>query len=273
MSIKRVIVPIETAEAGRAALKAAAIVAAETGAEIEALHIRQRPQVPATEPYAFGVAVSNEFLTGLEQAAVEKAAALKRMFDETAKGVAAARWVEREGVAPFDIGAAARVADLAVYGRTKAAGSYREAANLEETLFQSGRPVLLAPPDAFGAFPRRILFAWNGSREAARAMAAAAAFFSRAEAVGVVTFGAAAAGVPGPDEAAKTLRLHGVAAEMIARDKDDRDADGFLDLAREWRADLGVMGAYSHARWRQIVLGGFTRGMLAQTTLPVLMAH
>ncbi|HBS32643.1 MAG TPA: hypothetical protein DEA40_13025 [Parvularcula sp.] len=272
MSIKRIIVPIETADGGRAALKAAAIVAAKTGAGVEALHIRQRPQIPATEPYAFGATVSNEFLIGLEQAAVEKAAVLKRMFDETAKGAATMRWVEREGVAPFDVGAAARVADLVVFGRTASADSHREAANLEETLFQSGRPVLLAPPDAFGVFPRRILFAWNGSREAARAMAAASSFFARAEAVGVVTFGAAA-GVPGPDDAAKTLRLHGVTTEIISRDKDDRDADGFLDLAREWRADLGVMGAYSHARWRQIVLGGFTRGMLAQTALPVLMAH
>jgi nucleotide-binding universal stress UspA family protein len=273
MSIKRMIVPIETANAGRAALKAAAIVAAETGAEIEALHIRQRPQVPATEPYAFGATVSNEFLVGLEEAALEKAAALKRMFDEAAKDAPAARWVEREGVAPFDIGAAARVADLAVFGRTADADNYREAANLEETLFQSGRPVLLASGEILRAFPRRVLFAWNGSREAARAMGAAAVFFSRAEAVGVVTFGAPAAGVPGPEEVARTLRLHGVAAEIIARDRDDRDAEGFIGLAREWRADLGVMGAYSHARWRQIVLGGFTRGMLAQKALPVLMAH
>lgn len=273
MSIKRIIVPIETADAGRAALKAAIIVAAETGAEVDALHIRQRPQIPATEPYAFGATVSNEFLTGLEQAAVEKAAALKRVFDETVKGASAIRWVEREGVAPFDIGAAARVADLAVFGRTADADNYRETTNLEEALFQSGRPVLLAPAETLRAFPRRILFAWNGSREAARAMAAAADFFARAEAVGVVTFGAPGAGVPGAADAAQTLRLHGVKTEIIARDKDDRDAEGFVDLAREWRADLGVMGAYSHARWRQIVLGGFTRGMLAQTALPVLMAH
>ncbi len=273
MAIKRIAVPIESAEAGRTALRAAIVIAAETGAEIEALHIRQRPQVPLTEPYAFGPAVSNEFLSGLEQAAREKAAALKKMFDETAKGASRARWVEREGVSPFDIGAAVRVADLAVFGRPADAAAYREAANLEETLFQSGRPVLLAPPDTLTSFPRRILFAWNGSREAARAMAAAAPFFAPAEAVGVVTFGAPHAGVPGPEAAAETLRLHGARVEIIARDKDDRDAEGFLDLARAWRADLGVMGAYSHARWRQIVLGGFTRGMLAQTAFPVLMAH
>lgn len=279
MSIRRILVPVETADAGAAALLAAIRIAADFGATVEALHIRERPQVPPSEYYPLGALVSEEFLKALEAAAVGKAARLRQMVDETlsaARSLGAspsARWIEHEGASPADIGAAARVADLAVFGRTNEAGKIRESANLEEVLFHAGRPVIIAPAGAFASPARRILLAWNGSREAARAMAAAMPFFERAEAVGVVSFGAPGPGLASAEDAAATLRLHGATTEVIRRDKEDRDAEEFLDLARGWRADLAVMGAYSHARWRQIVLGGFTRRMLAAADLPVLMAH
>lgn len=279
MSIKRIIVPVETADAGSAALKTAIAIAAETGASVEAVHFRERPQVPPTEYYPLGAVVSEDFLNSLEQAAAERAARLKQMVDgvvsatQAAGGRPGVRWTDRAGVSPYDVGAAARVADLAVFARTQEPAKYRETANLEEVLFQSGRPVLIATSAAPAGLPRRILFAWNGSREAARAMAAATPFFERAEAVAVVSFGTLGPGLASAEEAAATLKLHGAKTEVIARDKEDRDADGFLELARDWRADLAVMGAYSHARWRQIVLGGFTRGMLAQSELPVFLAH
>lgn len=276
MSIKRILVPFETADAGAAALRLAMAVAADFGASVEALHIRERPQVPPSEYYPLGAIVSEDFLKALETAASGKAARLRQTFNETVSAApagASARWVEHEGASPVDVGAAARVADLAVFSRTNEASRMRETANLEEVLFQAGRPALIAASGAGAAPFRRILFAWNGSREAARAMAAAMGFFERGDAVAVVSFGLAGPALASAEEAAATLRLHGVKVEVIKRDKEDRDAEGFLDLAREWRADLAVMGAYSHARWRQVVLGGFTRGMLVQADLPVLMAH
>ncbi len=273
MSIKRIIVPVETADAGAAALKAAIAIAGDFGAQVEALHIRERPQIPPSEYYPLGAVVSEDYLNSLEQAVTERAARLKKMFEDTARAFPAARWVERAGATPFDLGAAARVADLVVFSKTEEAAKFRETANLEEVIFQAGRPVMIAPPAAAPAFPRRILYAWNGSREAARAMAAGTPFFTRAEQVAVVSFGKLGTGVASADDVAATLRLHGAKTEVIEREKEERDADSFLELAREWRADLCVMGAYSHARWRQVILGGFTRGMLAQSELPVLLAH
>ncbi len=273
MSIKRIIVPVETADAGAAALKAAIAIASELKSRVDALHIRERLQIPPSEHYPLGAVVSEDYLNALEQAGTERAARLKQIFDETARAFPAARWVERAGATPFDIGAAARVADLVVFSKTGEASKFRETSNLEEVMFQAGRPVLITPPAAPASFPRRILFAWNGSREAARAMAAGTPFFARAEAVAVVSFGKLGTGIAAAEDAAETLQLHGAKTEVIARDREDRDADSFLELAREWRADLCVMGAYSHARWRQVILGGFTRGMLAQSELPVLLAH
>ncbi len=273
MSIKRILVPIETVDAGGAALKAAMTIAKELQASLEALHIRERPHAPPSGYYPLGAVVSEDYIEALEKAAVERAARLKKMFEETVRDAPSARWIEREGAAPFDIGIAARVADLVVFSKTEEAAKFRETSNLEEVLFQAGRPVLISPPVAREAFPRRILFAWNGSREAARAMAAATPFFTRAEAVAAVSFGSLGPDRPGADDAAATLRLHGAKVEVIEREKEDRDAESFLELAREWRADLCVMGAYSHARWRQVILGGFTRGMLAQSELPVMLAH
>jgi nucleotide-binding universal stress UspA family protein len=132
VSIRRIVVPVETADAGSAALKAAIAIAAECGATVDALHIRERPQVPPGEYYPLGAVVSEEFLNSLEQAAAEKAARLKTVFDETVRSTAAAsgapatRWIERAGAAPFDVGAAARVADVVVFSKTQEPAKFRE---------------------------------------------------------------------------------------------------------------------------------------------------
>jgi nucleotide-binding universal stress UspA family protein len=141
----------------------------------------------------------------------------------------------------------------------------------------SGCPVLLVPDRLRPLLPaRRILLAWNGRREAARAMHFAMPMLQSAAAVDVAILDEALDTErdirPGVD-IALALKRHGVAAEVIQK----RDAGGdaghaLMALAAEHGADLIVMGCYGHARVRELLLGGATRTVLMGTQLPVFMA-
>lgn len=290
MSVKKIFAPIQNVETAEAALKTAIALARRHKAHIDALHIRQRPNVPAGGYYPVGVIFVDEHLAELKEALDAEAARLKETFDRVMKAEsvqvlspgahrddagATASWRDQQGILPFDLSAAARVSDVIVFGRTERELAYPDASLIEEAIFQSGRPVLIAPAGKFGRTPRRILVAWNGGREAARALAAAMPLFEETDAALVVSIGAIPSDLEGPEKAAELLRLHGVKAEARRRTLEGGASaeDELLAVAREWRADLVVMGAYSHSRWRQLVLGGFTRKMLKQAEYPLFLAH
>nr|AAC33476.2 unknown [Azospirillum brasilense] len=125
---------------------------------------------------------------------------------------------------------------------------------------------------------RRVLVAWNGSREAARAVADAMPILTAAKRVVVMAVNpkAGPAGIgdePGAD-IAKHLSRHGcrVEATHIVTDQID-PGDTLLNTVADESCDLLVMGAYARSRVREQVLGGMTRYMLEHMTVPVLMSH
>lgn len=290
MPIKKILVPVQSTGNAETGLRAAIGLARRHKAHIEALHIRQRPNIPAAGYYPVGIVFVDEHIAELNEALEAQAKKLKEIFDgvmakEKIPLVAAAShrddagatasWRDHQGILPFDLSAAARVCDIVVFGRGESVGGFEEMSLIEEAIFQSGGPVLVAPPGSVERTPRRIAIAWNGGREAARALGAGLPVFAQADAVAAITVGAAEGGVEGPERAAELLRLHGVKAEAIRRQAGEgrNNEDEFLAALRDWRADLVVMGAYSHSRWRELVLGGFTRRMLRQAEWPLLLAH
>lgn len=290
MPIKKILVPVQNLETAEAGLKAAISLAKSRGGHIDALHVRQRPNIPASGYYPIGVVFVDEQLGELNAALEAQAVKLRGVFDRVAReaGVqvraagdrgaesgATASFRDQAGVLPMDLSSAARVADLVAFGRGDGEAGVPDAGLIEEAIFQSGRPVLIAPEGKLEADPRRILIAWNGGREAARALTASLDLLARAEAVAVLTLGDPSANLEGPEAAADLLRLHAVAAEAMRRGGGGGISleDELLAAARDWRADLIVMGAYSHSRWREIVLGGFTRKLLKQSEFPLLLAH
>jgi nucleotide-binding universal stress UspA family protein len=145
-----------------------------------------------------------------------------------------------------------------------------------ELVLGAGRPVLLVPyAGRYADAGKRVLIAWNASREAARAVADALPLLVRADAVDVVAFapGGDHGEVPGAD-LAHYLARHGVKANA-AVDSAPEVAIGerILTRAADTDADLIVMGAYGRSRLSELVLGGATRTLLAAMTVPVLMAH
>jgi nucleotide-binding universal stress UspA family protein len=128
-----------------------------------------------------------------------------------------------------------------------------------------------------GPLGKRILVAWNGKREAARALADAAPFLEGAEAVHIVTIdahpafeGAAEPGV----EIAEYLARHDLKVELRQVDGMGRPAEAALiDEARTLGADLVIMGGFGHSRLRQFVFGGVTRALSRSAPLPLFMSH
>ena len=148
---------------------------------------------------------------------------------------------------------------------------------VESVLFGSGRHVFLVPPSErrkmeFG----RILVAWKGSREAARALAEARPYLGRAQSVSICVVGdkrSEERALLG-SEAVTHLCHHGVDATLHQITKDKRGIDTILiSEAKRLEADLVVMGAYGHSRMREYVFGGATHWVLQNISVPVLMSH
>ena len=166
-----------------------------------------------------------------------------------------------------------RLNDLIALERPHDAEDRLYAPALEAALFASGRPVLLCPPEACTKLGTRILIAWNDSRESARAVAGAMPFLKQARGVDVVAI--QDGGLHADPAVLKPyLSRHGVEASFRQLEPDYRPlGEQLLDEAKGCEADLLVMGAYSHSRLRELVLGGVTRGILAMADLPILMSH
>ena len=146
---------------------------------------------------------------------------------------------------------------------------------VEKALFHSGRPVIAVPPGHAAFSARRIVVAWDGSAQAARATNDALPFLRAAEAVEIVSIGDEAeihVEVPGA-EFAPHLARHGVNVSVNDLPKGESVAATLRAQASLFRAEMVVMGAYRHSRLREWFLGGATRSLLAQSPVPLFLAH
>jgi nucleotide-binding universal stress UspA family protein len=142
-----------------------------------------------------------------------------------------------------------------------------------------GRPVLLVPYASSVASPGgNVVVCWDGSREATRAVHDALPFMRTARLTTILTVSGvraeASPRIPGADIATVIAR-HGIRVEVrdVKADAGALVGDTLLSEADGLGADLLVMGAYGHARWQELVMGGATRTVLQSMTVPVLMSH
>lgn len=190
----------------------------------------------------------------------------------------AARLIDDEAAGGLSL--EARVADLLVVSQADGPSDL-----VAQVLPQAGRPVLVLPAAFAGqAIGKRILVAWDASREASRALAGALPLLRLADAVDLVVCETdSAAGVTRDVQMADPLPYlahHSVSATLrrhvvAGGGRFHRDAVGaaLLSVASGDGFDLLVMGAYAHSRLRETLLGGVTRTVLAQMALPVLFEH
>lgn len=173
----------------------------------------------------------------------------------------------------------ARHADLCVVAAPDPADPASGSEYFDSLLFESGRPVLVVPQGPPPRMPvRRAAIAWQPTREASRALHDALPFLRGADAVDIVivdpVVGETRHGEdPGTDIAAHLAR-HDLRVNVVALPgRGERIAAAILRHAAESGADLVVAGGFGHSRLREWVLGGTTRELLRETTIPILFSH
>jgi nucleotide-binding universal stress UspA family protein len=147
-----------------------------------------------------------------------------------------------------------------------------------DVVIGSGRPVVLSPAKRSLSVTRTVAIAWKETAEAARAVSAAMPLLSKAERVVVIaaneTEGGGTATARSAHRLVEQLAWHGIKAEPYTiLSRAPSPVDAVLNMADEVGADILVMGAYGHARLRELVFGGFTRHVLNNETLPVFLFH
>ncbi len=173
----------------------------------------------------------------------------------------------------------ARFTDIVIlprpYGQTR---SFDAPAVIEAALFQGRAPVIVLPEDDTPLeMPKRITLAWNESIEAMTAARQALPLLAAADEVDLLIVDPAPHSADRADpgsELSKLLTRHGAKVTISVIPKTTHRISDIIERhAVEQNADLLVMGAYGHSRFREAILGGATRNLLEQASLPVLMAH
>ncbi len=190
-------------------------------------------------------------------------------------------WRVSDGEGAAAIAVNARYADLAIVGQAPPDSAALTDADAipEGVILSASGPVLVVPH--YGTYEttgEHVLIAWDASVASARAVRDALPLLAKAKKVTVLSVNpeksrARHGEVPGADIALHLAR-HGVTAETALSYSDEIEAgDMILSRLADLGADMMVMGAYGHARLREVLLGGVTRHILAHMTVPVVMSH
>ncbi|MFQ5995275.1 MAG: universal stress protein [Acidiferrobacterales bacterium] len=283
MTMKTLLLPFHGNEGAQTALETAYLVASQFGSYIEGLFVRQPPPIIAGE----GITIPGEYLTQLAEEGRRVAEGARERFsqfmneknvpfDGISSGIdqPSAGWREVEGLEGQIVGDYGRLFDLIIIGCATKQSSVDRNAMCEAALFESGRPVLVAPPAAPKKIGETVVVAWNGSTETARTIAMGMPFLNNATKVVVITVEGGT--VPGPagDQVAAHLARNGIKAEAKLVEPNDRTTGvALLEECHALGADLLLKGAFTHSRLRQLIFGGTTQHILSAAELPVFMAH
>ena len=280
MSWKDVLAIVAEAEADEPAIALAAALAKQSNAHLAAAFLTPLPD----EPLAYEPTVVAGVWAELLGRARSEAEAERKKVETRLKAVGIPCELRTAEALSRDLGRVAavhaRYADVAVLARPQpgVGGDLREEI-IEGVLFHSGRPALIAPPNwKEGLIGKRVVVAWDASREATRALSEADDLLEHCDAVTVVTVDAKPKMFGHGDQPGANIAGHlsrrGLNADVRNVDSGGRaPALAILEEAGKLNADLLVMGAYAHSRLRELVFGGATRDLLHATDLPVLMAH
>lgn len=278
MAYKNLLVHIDDSKANAKRLEAAIALAQAHGAHLTGLYVAIEPTLPGN----VAAEVPGRLLDMLRQQAAERIAAAEAAFTKV---------VERAGLStdfrsaqcpssrvPEVVALHARYADLVIIGQPEPEEEAEVDTRVpEDVVLGAGRPALVIPYIGAGKkIGKRILIAWDGGREAARAVNDALPLLEKADSVAVLVINPSRGGhgdQPGADIALHLAR-HDITVEAQHIEvRDLSTGNALLSRLADEDIDLLVMGAYGHSRLREMVLGGVTREVFQQMTVPVLMSH
>jgi len=279
MSLRDILVQLDDTPAAVPRLRAAADLARRFQAHLTGVFLGSDTPPEFVSPDESYLTFTPELMADLLKThaeALERRSEAARQRFEAAASEAGVRteWRVMTGDGRTQLTAAARRADLLVMPRLAVPCLGREKVEAAHLALASGGPVLIAPEGDFApAVGKRILLAWNGGREASRALRDAWPLIAEAEEFHVVVVSPKGEG--GPDAGLqRLLEHHGQSANIIIDPSPDGSAGDVL--ARQVTAlgaDLVVMGLFGRPRLQELVLGGASRDMLQRLPVPLFVSH
>ena len=274
-------------DGGSSALEAAFRLGEKFGGHVIGLHVRLDPTlaVPLVGE-GMSAAMVDEMMAAAEKQAAARAVGARRIFDDVclrhnasleaqpAAGFSA-EWVDMIGREEEVVTWRGRLCDLVVLNRPTSQGESRQTMTMNAALMESGKPLLLVPAEMPETLGKRVAIAWNGSAEAGRAVAAALPLLAEADSVTILSISEDERAAASPaSELANYLAWHGITAACDSMSgTHGHNGEALVAECKKLNADLLVMGAYTHSRLRQLILGGVTRHILHHSPLPCLMSH
>jgi nucleotide-binding universal stress UspA family protein len=288
MAIKIILAPMSGAESAEATFVNALHVGRHLGAHVEAFHVSLDPR-DSVAYLADGMTgnVVQDIMSAVEKEGEERRERAYEQFtvlcqeagtpitDGFSGAGYSASFATVVGREDDLLAVRGRLSDLIVVARSDGKGD-NQRATLEVALLETGRPVLLAPPNGVKSFGKSVSIAWNGSVEVVRAIGAGAGlhFLGAADKVVIMAVPEAFRSTTHVDDLVNYLACHDIEAEVAQIDDSARPiGHALLEKSKEVGADMMVMGAYTHSRLRHMMIGGPTSVVLQNAEIPVLMAH
>jgi nucleotide-binding universal stress UspA family protein len=272
--MQAVLVPLSDTTGMPSMLRCAAKIAGSFNGYVEGAYVRAEPSVILASDDTG--ATTPALIESFEREDASRAERLQAAFMDACggEGLGDRASVSSISTAGGGLGGYGRLFDLIVVGRPGRDADSPPMTTLETVLFDTGRCLLIAPPNVPDSVGRNIMIAWNGSSETARTIALSLPLLKAADKVTVVTVDTGV--VTGPDGSGIITYLgkHGITAERDDVAAGSRGAgEAMLAEAAKLGSDLMVKGGYTRSRLRQTIFGGPTSHILANAAIPVIMSH
>jgi nucleotide-binding universal stress UspA family protein len=283
MRLKKILVAVDSSGMSLARVETALNLAAHCDARVTALYVVYTDIIPvASTSMHDGWYMESEFLSKSREQALEAATTIEKTSRQLAEThQMELEWQQEEGDIVSYICQIGRYHDIILLGKPDiltTPKAYGEAIN--GVLLGAGKPCLVVPDVTswFRHKPKKILVTWDGSRESGQATDGALPLLKRAERVVVATVCKSHKKddklVRHNNDMVDYLQCHGVNAKSHIIDNGSSSAgQAISDFAKDMEADILVMGAYGHSRFREAILGGATRFILENAEIPTLFAH
>lgn len=292
-TLRRILVPLDSKVAAKSSMEAAFLMAENMAAHVNVLLIGEDPTLdedkypPNIEDMPLPTGADR--IRGHQKVIENRSEEIRKVFDDlcakhgvkSVKGKVplkkmSAGWTVDLGDPGKVVARQGRRSDLIVLPKPTSISKMRSKIQVSAALFETGRPVLVAPPTAPRSLGRKIAVAWNDSAEASRAVAAAMRVLNCADEVVILTAESERTPARVAEELAEYFSLHGIQAECdVFAKMGEKPLGGkaLLDECRRVGADFLVMGAYQAHSLREVIMGTGTEQVLESATIPIFMAR
>jgi nucleotide-binding universal stress UspA family protein len=286
MAYRKILVPLLGTARDAHVLRAAFDIAKAFGSHVAGVYVR--PDPAEILPYlgeGISAGVIQEIMDASRDAAKHAAAGARATLDAAAKDAGAAvhqpagaglgaSFHVREGMAEEVVTEEARLSDLVVFDVPVDCKDVSLRATMEQTLLNGRKPLILVPHKAAKIVGGKIGIGWDGGAAAAHAVSSAIPFLARASSVEIFNVTTGPIDTVAMDRLRDYLRLHGLSAvEHGINPGSQQTAAALIDGAQRAGVELLVIGGYGHSRLREMVLGGVTRHVFANVSMPIFIAH